>query len=109
MLAIHLLGKGIAKVAKITKRTEEIILRKLPGIDDNCLFEIGSPFLARISLCGCVKITDLGIMSIIKNNRNLKSVDISWLHLLTDRSVIEIAKTLGPKLVSYIFNIQYSI
>lgn len=83
----------------MTKRAEEITLQDLRKIDSSCLVDFGSPFISHLTLEGCTQITDVGVIAVLKKCTNVRVLNISWLHQLTDESITVLAKKLNFKLV----------
>lgn len=84
----------------MTKRAEEVTLQDLRNIDSSCLVDFGSPFISHLILEGCSQIQDDGLIAVLKKCINVRVINISWLHQLTDESVTVLAKKLNFKLVS---------
>lgn len=84
----------------MTKRAEEVTLQDLRNIDSSSLVDFGSPFISHLILEGCSQITDVGLIAVLKKCTNVRVLNISWLHQLTDESITVLAKKLNFKLVS---------
>ena len=61
--------------------------------------DFGSPFISHLTLEGCTQITDVGVIAVLKKCINVRVLNISWLHQLTDESITVLAKKLNFKLV----------
>lgn len=74
-------------------------MRKLSNLTDAGLDGIHSAFLKEIDFRWNDKIKDLGVLTIVSNNLNLRSIRLVNCHALTGQSVIYIAQNLAEKLV----------
>jgi hypothetical protein len=99
------IDSGIRAITKGQLSLEYVGLRKLNNLTNIGLDGIHSAFLKEIDFRWNEKIQDQGILTIVSNNLNLRSIHLVNCHLLTDQCVVYIAQNLAEKLVSLdIFN-----
>ena len=95
--------KGIASLNRILRKTEVLKLKKLRQITSEGVKSIISRSLQHVNLRESTRIADHGIIALVKNCPNIKKLNVCDLHKLSDNSLIQVAVTLGEKLVSYLF------
>ncbi len=94
------IDSGIRAITKGQLSLEYVGLRKLNNLTNVGLDGIHSAFLKEIDFRWNEKIQDQGILTIVSNNLNLRSIHLVNCHLLTDQCVVYIAQNLAEKLVS---------
>lgn len=97
------LDVGVLAITKGQLSLEYVALRKLNNLTDKGLDGIHSAFLKEIDFRWNEKIQDQGILTIVSNNLNLRSIHLVNCHSITCQSVIYIAQNLAEKLVSFFF------
>lgn len=95
------IDSGILAITKGQLSLEYVALRKLNNLTNHGLDGIHSAFLKEIDFRWNERIQDHGILTIVSNNLNLRSIHLVNCHLLTWQSVVYIAQNLAQKLVSY--------
>ncbi|CAF0850329.1 unnamed protein product [Rotaria sp. Silwood1] len=89
---------GVRAITKGQLSLEFIALRKLNNLTNAGLDGIHSAFLKEIDFRWNEKIQDQGILTIVSNNLNLRSIHLINCHSLTGQCVMHIAQNLAEKL-----------
>lgn len=92
---------GIRAITKGQLSLEYIALRKLNNLTNAGLDGIHSAFLKEIDFRRNDKIQDQGILTIVSNNLNLRSIHLVNCYSITHQSIVYIAQHLAEKLVSF--------
>lgn len=94
------LDKGIASLARIVRKTEELNLIRLRQLTGDGLKNLASRALRQLGLQESYGISESGFMALIKNCPNIEKLCLLELHKLSDTAFECIADVLGDKLVS---------
>ena len=81
---------GYFKYNELMKRLN--LAQLAEQISDGTLIPLsGCKRIERLTLTGCIRLTDLSVAQLIEGNRNLLAIDISGLGSVTDRTLFSIA------------------
>ena len=97
--------KGILSLDRILRKSEEIKFKNLKLLTGKCLKAIKSRTVYNMNLKCCQNIDDDGVITLVRNCPNIKKLNLSELHKVTDRAVVQIAESLNDSLVGTGINI----
>lgn len=95
----HVSDKGVSSLGRVLRKVEVVKLKKLKQLTGEGFETIKSRTLLSVNLKYCQNIEDRGITVLVRNCPNIRKLKLFELHKVTDRAIIQIAKTLGGKLV----------
>ncbi len=93
--------KGLSCLTRILRKTEVLELTKLRELTNKGLKSIASRSLTFVNLSESVKVSDDGLIQLVRSCPNIEKLSLCELDKLTDKSLTQVAKILGDKLVSY--------
>lgn len=95
----HVTDKGIASLGRVLRKAEEVKLKKLKLITGEGFKTLKSRTLLSVNLKYCQNIEDKGIIVLARNCPNIRRLNLCELHKVTNSGIIQVAETLGEKLV----------
>lgn len=91
--------KGLACLCRVLRKAEEIKMKKLKQLTGEGLKTIKSRTLVTVNLNYSCNIEDRGIVALVTNCPNIRKLNLCGLHKVSDSGLIQIAQSLGGKLV----------
>jgi hypothetical protein len=100
LLMTSLVDKGIASLARIVRKTEELSLIRLKQLTGEGFKGLVSRALRHLDLQESNGISEPGFMALVRNCPNIEKLCLTEVHKLSDVAFACIAEVLGGKLVS---------
>lgn len=91
--------KGVSTLGRVLRKADEVKLKKLKSLTGECFKSFKSRTLVYVNLKCCQNVEDKGIIALVRNCPNIKRLNLCELHKLTNSAIVEVAETLGEKLV----------
>ena len=92
--------KGIASLARIIRKADELFLIKLKQLTGEGLKNLASRALRHLSLQESYGISESGFMALVRNCPNIEKLCLTEMHNLSDAAFVCTAEVLRGKLVS---------